>query len=271
MFFLKLKPKPEILPPPPPFPTLELEEEPIVFDEAMPKEAETLPSDEFKGLFKEMDGEFSQKKSKKRVSIKKEKVKQKISKKDLKKIKGKKVPKKSAELLELEEDLGIDKFDFGLPKGMQTKEYIEFPETLEEFEMPNTKKKLKEEKTKPKEILEAEAEIESAIKKIKDQESPSFLKRVFSKKKIEQKLIEEKPIEQLMPELLEGDIMPIIQNKIKNAREALANFDLETAKQNYLEIMKIYNKLKPEEQAKLYHDIRDLYFERKSAEELKVI
>ena len=69
---------------------------------------------------------------------------------------------------------------------------------------------------------------------------------------------------------MEADKVSMIQNDIKKAREALMGFDLETAKMNYIEIIKLYNNIKPEEQAKVYRDIKELYFERKSAEELKV-
>ena len=70
-----------------------------------------------------------------------------------------------------------------------------------------------------------------------------------------------------LPEL---DQTSMIQTKINEAKQALMKFDLEAAKRNYIEIMKIYNDIKPEEQSKVYQDLRDLYFERKNAEELKV-
>ena len=36
-----------------------------------------------------------------------------------------------------------------------------------------------------------------------------------------------------------------------------------------MQIMEIYNRIKPEEQAQVYDEIKDLYLERKSAEQLK--
>ena len=73
-----------------------------------------------------------------------------------------------------------------------------------------------------------------------------------------------------MREFQGTDNISKIQNNISKARDALMKFDLETAKKNYIDAMELYNILKPEEQAKVYHDFRELYFERKSAEELKV-
>ena len=73
-----------------------------------------------------------------------------------------------------------------------------------------------------------------------------------------------------MLELPAVDNLSKIQNKINEARQALMKFDLKTAKRNYIEAMRLYNNISPEDKAKVYHDIKELYFERKSAEELKV-
>ena len=178
------------------------------------------------------------------------------------------------------EDLGfilpkeeeISEKAFELPQELESPEEIGLPETLEDFDV---EKELGagledfgkyEEAAKPKEILEAEEEIKSAIEKIKEREKPSLFKRLFAKKE----KTEEKPEDYFMPEIAAVNDVSTIQNNINRAREALMKFDLETAKRNYVEIMRVYNNIKPEEQAKVYHDIRDLYFERKSAEELKV-
>ena len=67
----------------------------------------------------------------------------------------------------------------------------------------------------------------------------------------------------------EGANMPKIQDMIDGTRQALMNLDLEGARKNYIEVIKIYKTLSPEEQARFYYDIRELYFERKSAEGLK--
>ena len=112
---------------------------------------------------------------------------------------------------------------------------------------------------KPKEIIEAEEEIKTAIEKIKKKEKPSFLERLFAKEAKEE-----------LPESTEIKGVGTIQTSLNKARDALARFDLEAAKRDYIEVMRIYNTLKPEEQARFYHEIRELYFERRSAEELKV-
>ena len=120
-------------------------------------------------------------------------------------------------------------------------------------------------KQKPKEILEAQEEIKSAIDKIKSQDKPSIFKRLFAKK---EKMAA--PLEQPVQDLPNANDISKIQGGINKARQALMKFDLEAAKGEYIEVMKLYNGLKPEEQSRVYQDIKELYFERKSAEELKV-
>lgn len=193
------------------------------------------------------------------------------------------------ELPEPEENLGLEDIDFELPKELENGEKdIELPDTLEGFgiegaekdiDLPDTLEELGIEDVgkgisaengfenikgqtaeKPKEILEAEEEIQSAIEKIKLKEKPSFLNRLFQKK--------EKPAE--IYSAPAADNFSQIQNSISRARDALSRFDLKAAKRNYIEIMRLYGRIKPEEQAKVYGEIRELYFERKSAEELKV-
>ena len=171
--------------------------------------------------------------------------------------------------------LPTEKIKFELPKELEEPaEEIELPETLEELEIEDWGKKfdiekevsIKKEdvKAKPKEILEAEEEIKSAIENIKKKEKPSILKRLFSKKP------KEEVEEHLMPELPAADDISRIQNKINEARQALMKFDLETARKVYIEAMMLYNRISQEDKAKVYQDIKELYFERKSAEELKV-
>lgn len=270
MFLFKPKLSPEeIPPPPPPFPGFEVEEEkPKLFSRIVEsKKTETSPNvKEFDDLISDVDKQLKPVISKK-VPIGE---RQKITKKALKKLKTEKAAKKlekAVKLPELEEGLELEDIDFELPKELKpSKKEIELPETLEGFDIEDSGKQLEQKTKKPKEILEAEEEIKSAIEKIKKQERTSFLKKLFAKKE----KIEEKPEEHLIPESGEVDEISVIQSNIKNAREALMKFDLGTAKKNYIEIMKIYNKIKPQQQAKVYYDIRDLYFERKSAEELKV-
>ena len=58
----------------------------------------------------------------------------------------------------------------------------------------------------------------------------------------------------------------LIEERIHKARLALMDFKFDDAKRVYIEIMKIYNDLDQNKKAKVYQDIKDLYYERKSAE-----
>ncbi len=171
---------------------------------------------------------------------------------------------------------------------------IELPETLEGSDIEGFEKDiglndgaakgLKQESKNQKEILEAEEEIKSAIEKIKKQEKSSLFGRLFRKaekigirqpeisngKLLEKDEIKNHEIKNLMPQTEKFDSISAINDKLNKARTSLTNFDLRAAKADYIEIMKIYNNMNPEEQAKVYHDVREIYFERKSAEGLKV-
>ena len=165
------------------------------------------------------------------------------------------------------EDLGLRDIDFGLPKGFEEqKKEFELPDTLEDFDTDELGKELEQKTEKPREILEAEEEIQSAIEKIKNKEIPSFLSRLFLGKE------KGKNFKEVYPtfSIPRGDGLSIIQSNIKKARDALMRFDLETAKKKYIEIMRIYNGLNAQDKAKVYHGIQELYFDRKNAEELKV-
>ena len=278
------------------------------FDEVVQQEKspETFPEeDEFSGLIEDLDKGAKPKKSKskeKEDSKKRELIskKQKASKKGIGQLKknldnltkGKKSPMKTkgfrsvknhpvvsdkqvlshstnfpakkikAKSIALESGEGLNQevLDFELPKELTASE--------ENIELPDRVENLGEnwqETEKPKEILEAEEEIKSAISKIKEQEKPSIFKRLFAKKDKDARLME-----QPMPALPEADGISKIQDSIGKARQALLKFDLEAAKRSYIDIMRLYRNLKSEDQAKVYQDIKELYFERKSAEELKV-
>ena len=226
-------------------------------------------------------------KSEKTIEAKKQKIpekkkalpsKQHIPSKHLKKEKLQKKPVmpkekgiKQIELQDLDQELGIENFNLDLHELKPSKKEIKLPETLDELDFEDFKADSaipfetpsKSAKAKPQEVIEAEEEIKTAIQKIKESEKPSLLKRLFAKKV-------GKGAEVLQPiQDIKINKVSAIQDSIINARQALMKFDLETAKQNYFEIMKLYNDINPEEQAKVYHDIRDLYFERKSAEQLK--
>jgi len=57
-----------------------------------------------------------------------------------------------------------------------------------------------------------------------------------------------------------------IEAKMHRARLALMDFKFDEAKRIYVEIMKVYNDLEPKKKARVYLDIKDLYYERKTAE-----
>lgn len=266
MLFSKLKAKSdELLPPPPPFPSMELEEP------KAEKQKAKAQKDGIDDLFKEVKN-LKLENSK----VKKEAPKKTEAKKPAAKIKPVKIRQAKPIKTKLAKKLPQIKIKASAIKPKPSEKKLEFPEEepkieelepigepkAEEFEFPEIEEKPLEFESaaaKPKEIQEAEDEIKSAIDKIKERERPSFLQRLFARK--EKQEIMEKPSV--------GDVSAI-KSCIENARQALMNFDLDAAKKNYIEIMKIYNKISPEEQAKVYQDVKDLYSERKSAEELKV-
>ena len=301
MLFFKPKPRSnEILPPPPPDSDLELEEEskpslfgstkqtPVIhsqlpekhkfFDEIINSEkAETFPEeDEFKDLVKGIEKPKKKRDLKKMPITKKPSIAKKLKIKDTRAKKtlqvipvkkgiaskqAKKYAKEQTAEIPKPEDTGLEDLDFELPQELQTaKEDFGLPEKLEDFKLEEFDAPKQRDSKKPNEVLEAEIEIKSAIESIKKQERPSFLKRLFIKKPKERELVQEPP---------SLDKVSLIKDNIKKAREALMKFDLETAKTSYIEIMQLYNQIKPEEQARVYHDINNLYTERKSAEDLK--
>ena len=276
MLFSKLKPKSdEFLPPPPPFPSMELEKEISKKKAGLKPKKESAPEGEFEDLFKEVKslgkkesaskpakkerlarekaqvkrtiikaGRFSKRKNLlRKAAIKKDK----IAVKPIKKAK----TKKSGGMPEMETKLEAHDFEF--PQKIKEEAHgmeeldKEFPQDLE-FTQP-----------KPREIQEAEDEIKSAIENIRENEKPSFLKRLFAGKENGREI----------PQVYEKDDTSAIQGRISKARESLMKFDLDAAKMNYVEAMRIYKRMNPQEQAKVYQEINDLYYERKSAEQLK--
>lgn len=269
MLFLKPKPKfDELLPPPPPPPIEPVNqqiEKPKFFDEVISteKNQETFPeAQEFSDLVKELDKAAKPKKTlvkKEKIISKKSKEKQKIIAKA--KLKAKQISTKNT--IKKGKNIDQDKIskpsfelpEFELPKELKQEKEIELSDTLEDFSGIK----------KPEEIAEAEEEIKSAIEKAKEQEKPSFFKRLFSRRTKKEGISPEEHI----AESSEANEISIIQENINKAREALMKFDLETAKNDYVEVMRLYSKMNQEDKAKVYQDIKDLYFERKSAEGLK--
>ncbi len=263
MLFFKPKARmDELMPPPPPSPDKIEGEKPKFFDTVVnPEKEESFPEEkDFSGLFEEL----APKKAAKKASLKmmgKQKLAKLLQKKSGKQKAAK--PKEEFPEPDMLEGYGLE--EFKLPEELKDNN-INLPETLENFD-ESLNIGAEEERAKPKEVLDAEEEIKSAMESIKKGEKPSFFKRFFAKKELNKK---QEYSEEEMPALQESDSISAIQNKIKETRNSLMGLDLEAAKRNYIEIMKIYNRINPEEQAKVYNDIRGLYFERKSAEELKV-
>lgn len=247
MFFLKRKQSSdEFLPPPSPFPIFEHEEEqnensdisnPVILNEKPLPEIKKDSLPEIKEIG-DLIGESNQALDLKKRTVKKIKLKSK----NIKIFKKSGYKNLDADENFLADDINADfKNDLKLDK--------------------------QDAQIKPQEIIEAEEEIKSAIEKIKEREKTSLFKKFFpTKPKAQESIVEE----HLAPESPEVYGIGMVQENIKEARLSLAKFDLESAKKYYLEIMKMYNKMEPEEKSKVYKDVNNLYFERKSAEELKM-
>jgi len=289
----------DILPPPPPFPAMDFEEEPKGISK--PVEFSKIKQDfsqnvtEFHELLDGLDKSHSKDKkisarqkklSKKELKrLKKLELKQKKEAKSLKKSEEKHVGDiDDVEKLWLQDfddfqDLGIENLGVsdGLKKPKKGKyskkdNEIEFPDTLDELNLdyakPSAETKTRQ---KPKELEDAEKEIRSAIESIKKQEKQSFFSRLFSTSpKLIDYGIQNAETEAKYGFADKGDKISQINKKIEEAREDLMNSNLEAAKRKYIEAMQIYNHIRPEEQAKVYNDIKNLYSERKNAEEMKI-
>ena len=286
-----------ILPPPPPFPAMDLEEEPKEISK--PAEFDKLKQDfsqdvtEFHDLLKDLDkSHLKDKKSSARQKKLSKKELKRLRKLELKQKKESKSLKKSEEkhvgdIDDIEklwlqdfddfQDLGIENLGIsdGLKKPKKGKyskkeNKIEFPDTLDELDLdyvkPSTETKTRQ---RPKEIEDAEKEIRSAIESIKKQEKQSFFSRLFSTN-FKPKDYEQDARIEIKQNAFQEDDISRIHKIISDARDALMNSSLEAAKRKYIEAMQVYNKITPEEKAKVYNDIKNLYSERKNAEELKV-
>ncbi len=292
LFFKPRQKADDFLPPPPPFsdeeqissldepeqPRSQFSERPKFFDEILnPKKSKPIPEeDEFSSLVKEVEGINFVKPIKNKIikPIQKSKFKKlKIPAKNKKPAEPKAIKAKSkpsvkqandtSKILQhgLERDFGLD--DVGFEEHGMPKEDFEFPDDLQGFGIGDIGHDIGK-AANSKEILEAQEEIRDAIEKIKKKDEISFFGRLFSWKK-ENNLRDDHPAP-----VQSGNGIFMIQVSLKSARDALMKFDLMAAKKDYIEIMKLYNTLNPEDKAKVYHDINDLYSERKSAEELKV-
>lgn len=260
--FFKHKPDTdELLPPPPPFPSMEIEgDAEAAKPAASGKGAGEGPDTEFNDLLKDLEDSSSPKTpfQKEKTRINSLKLKTKLSKFKKTAAKSKISP---AEAKKTEAELEDMDMDFNLPEDIeQASENDAISGSFERFNINDEDLK----KPRPKEIAEAEDEIKSAIEKIKVHENKSLIGSLFRRKAQEPRTKSESGI---IPE--DEDSMSRIKGKIESVRDSLANFDLEAARKDYIEIMEIYSKMPPEEQAKVYYEIKNIYYERKSAEGLK--
>lgn len=158
--------------------------------------------------------------------------------------------------------------DEELEKGLEELDKIGMGplETIKELKIPEPEeleKETLEAIEKPREIVRAEEEIQKAIDGIKKKSKrPSIIKKFFERKE-EEKL--ETP--EVMPSFEErADEVGLIEEKIHKARMALMDFKFDMAKKAYIDIMRVYNGMDSKKKARVYPDIKDLYYERKAAE-----
>jgi len=262
-FFGKSKQELELLPPPPPFPDIEEETKKI-------RETE---------MRKEIELETKKQREIERIKLKAEKRMQRVlaikKKEELKKKNKELLEEKRRKAKEIGHKPFLDKF-FGKKEEKQIdKELREIerivpkPAKKEKIEPLDIKSdipdvKFDQDVEKPHEVLEAEKEIQRAIEGIKRvSKKKPFIKRLFGKKKSEEKT----EFPEVIPRVEENaDVIYLIEGKLHMVRLALMDFKFDDAQKIYIEIMKMYNDLDLEKKAKVYDDIKDLYYERKTAE-----
>jgi len=151
-----------------------------------------------------------------------------------------------------------------------------------------------EKETTTNEVVNEKEEIQKAIEGIKGKKKFFKIKGLFKKKvkgaektKIRENqrfplfLGNSKKFEEIsstnQPEKVETpEVMPrtydkidhvqLIEERVHKARLVLMDFKFDQAKSIYIEIMEMYNNLEPKKKSRVYQDINDLYYERKSAE-----
>jgi len=152
---------------------------------------------------------------------------------------------------------------FGAVKTKEEKESIKrIKETKEKKIVEEEKKRLEEEKKKE---LERKKELKQREKFSKQNgEDKNKLEEIMRQRKLEKaKTLEPVPG-------VEGktDKIELIKKKIDGAKAMMHELNLDGAKRTYTEIIKIYISLEPREQAGVYKDIMDLYYERKNKEKV---
>jgi len=119
---------------------------------------------------------------------------------------------------------------------------------------------------KPQEVLDAEQEIQDAIASIQTpSQKEGLLNRIFKKKNEMREM--SLPIEMPAAPTENQDPITLIDGQVNQARNALMDFKFDKAKEIYVDIIKAYNELDKKAKYKVYETIKDLYYERKNAEQ----
>ncbi len=187
---------------------------------------------------------------------------------------GKKDEEFEKELKELEEtipeprlaakefpELRIPEAKVKTPKPMREK--IEQIKDIPNIKLPELEI---EESVKPVDLEKAQEEIRKSIESIQREKRELSIGMLFRKKEKE-KVIEKIEMPEVMPRTFDKiDHVQEIEERVHKARMCLMDFKFDDAKRVYIEIMRSYNSLSQKDRYKVYQDIRDLYYERKSAE-----
>ena len=274
----------DILPPPPPFPDIGIDKK--------PKDA---AEEEWKrGKQKIEKGEKPKKSDAKKEKIKIPKLirgidegriefpKLEQKKSFFGKLFGKKDEELEKELEELEETVpepGLAAKEFPelrIPKAKgKSPKALERAKPLKDISQAKLHEAEFEEGMGLDEMKKDEEEIKKAIDGMKEKSKAPIIGRFFKRKKEgpEEYMISrvtgagkiETP--GVMPRTFEKiDHVQEIEERVHKARMCLMNFKFDDAKRIYIEIMGLYNSLSQKDRYKVYQDIRDLYYERKSAE-----
>lgn len=117
---------------------------------------------------------------------------------------------------------------------------------------------------KPLEIKEAEQEIRDAVQQLK--KKPSFWQRLLARLSNKKSAPVQPSHEiEIKPEM---DGVKAIRSLVREGRDALLSLDFDKARDRYVQANRIYLELSAERQSEVYEDLKSLYDERKSAEEV---
>ena len=206
-----------------------------------------------------------QKEERKRIAEEKKAQKEIEGQRKLQEKTGKFEPMRMPELTKFEQPIPKEKTFFGNIFKKETrldKELEELEKSIAlEKEEREEKSSIASQKIKGTREEDYGNEIQRAIEGIKKEKKPSPMFSGFFRRKLEVGL------PGIMPRTIERhDPLHSIEAKLHKARLALMDLRLEDAKRIYIEIMEIYNGLDAGDKAKVYQDIKDLYYERKGAE-----